>query len=387
LEIRVPVLEIIIQPGRAGLLSNFTKRLRIEVRSREKLCNHRIKQEFAMQNYKLALLGFGNVGRALARLLLEKQADLANQYGVTFTFTGIATGRHGKAVNPAGLDIEAALQLVEAGKPISGLSTQQIRDNFDFIHKSGADVLFENTPVSYADGEPASAHIRAALEAGMHVSTANKGPVVHAHQELTDLAASQGVRFFFESTVMDGAPIFSLFRGALPAARLIQFRGVLNSTTNLILTRMEAGESFDQAVAYAQSIGIAETDPSGDVDGWDAAIKVSALASVLMGVPVKPAEVDRTGIREITPEKIQAARAAGKRWKLVCSAVRSGDAVAARVAPETVGPESPMYGVSGTTSIVQFETDVLGLLSVVEEDPGPHTTAYGLLADFVNAVS
>jgi homoserine dehydrogenase len=185
---------------------------------------------------------------------------------------------------------------------------------------------------------------------------------------------------------MDGAPIFSLFRNALPAAQLLAFEGILNSTTNLILTRMEEGDEFDQAVAYAQRIGIAETDPNGDIDGWDAAVKVAALVTVLMGVPLKPNEVERTGIREIDLEEIERAEEQNQRWKLVCSAVREGKGVRARVAPQMVPPSSPLFQVDGTTSIVQFETDVLGSLSVIETDPGPHTTAYGLLADFLNAV-
>jgi homoserine dehydrogenase len=185
---------------------------------------------------------------------------------------------------------------------------------------------------------------------------------------------------------MDGAPIFSLFRETLPTAELVAFQGILNSTTNLILTRMEGGENIDQAVAYAQSVGIAETDPSGDVDGWDAAIKVAALVTVLMGIPMKPAEVDRKGIRAITPEMVAQANSEGKRWKLVCSAERKDGKVKANVAPQMVAPDSLLYNTEGTTSIVQFETDVLGKLSVIENDPGPETTAYGLLADFLNAV-
>ncbi len=142
----------------------------------------------------------------------------------------------------------------------------------------------------------------------MHAITANKGPVVHAYRELTELAQAKGRKFYFESTVMDGAPIFSLFRSALPAAQLNSFRGILNSTTNLILGRMEDGETFEDAVKYCQEIGLAETDPSGDVDGWDAAIKVAALVTVLMGVPLKPQEVDRTGIRGITAEMVAEAK-------------------------------------------------------------------------------
>ncbi len=340
-----------------------------------------------MTHYKLALLGFGNVGQALVRLLLRKQATLNSNYGITFSVVGIATGRHGRAIDPGGIDLEDALRRMQDGTALAPISTiPAAEDAFDFIRRSAADVLFENTPVDYASGQPAVDHIRFALESGMHAITANKGPVVHAHQELTGIARKQGRKFFFESTVMDGAPIFSLFREALPAAHLRAFRGVLNSTTNLILTRMEAGESFDDAVAYAQSVGVAETDPSGDVDGWDAAVKVAALATVLMGVSMKPSDVDRQGIRNITQAEIAHARSLGKRWKLVCSAERSGNSVHGRVAPEMVDVDSPIYGVDGTTSIVQFESDVLGLLSIVEANPGPDTTAYGLLADFVNAV-
>lgn len=339
-----------------------------------------------MSHYNLALLGFGNVGRAFARLLLRKQAELLLRYNLTFSITGIATSRHGCAIDHDGLDLERAM----AVSNLDELSTRPVKFTspaLDFICNSGADVLFENSPVNYQDGQPAVDHLRAALEMGMHAITANKGPVVHAYRQLTDLAQAKGAKFYYESAVMDGAPIFSLFRSSLPAANLRSFKGILNSTTNLILTRMENGETFEQAVAYAQSIGVAETDPSGDVDGWDAAVKVAALVTVLMGVPLKPDQVSRQGIRSLTPDRIEQARSEGKRWKLVCSGVRSEKGAAGKVAPELVPADSPLYQVEGTTSIVQFETDVLGLLSVVETNPGPDTTAYGLLADFINAVS
>jgi homoserine dehydrogenase len=149
---------------------------------------------------------------------------------------------------------------------------------------------------------------------------------------------------------------------------------------------MEAGDTFEQAVVYTQEIGLAETDPSGDIDGWDAAVKVAALVTVLMGVPLKPADVDRIGIRGITPEKIAAAQKQENRWKLLCSARLDGGHIEAQVAPEMVGHDSPFYAIEGSTSIVQFETDTLPQLSITEGDPGPETTAYGLLADFINAV-
>lgn len=340
-----------------------------------------------MPHYNLVFVGFGNVGQALARLLLRKAAELQGKYNLSFAITGIATAKHGSAIDPQGLDIQHALEAASQNLSLSKLSAQQVPKNtLEFIRACGADVLFENSPVNYASGQPAVDHLRTALESGMHAITANKGPVVHAYRALSQLADEKGRKFFFESTVMDGAPIFSLFRGALPGARLLSFQGILNSTTNLILNRMEQGESFEDAVAYAQSIGIAETDPSGDIDGWDAAVKVAALATVLMDIPLKPDQVKREGIRGITPGKIQQANSAGKRWKLVCSARRVNGEVEAQVAPQMVERNSALYGIDGTTSIVEFETDVLGKLSVIEADPGPHTTAYGLLADFLNAV-
>jgi homoserine dehydrogenase len=339
-----------------------------------------------MPHYNLALLGFGNVGRALARLLKRKEPELRSRYDITFRVTGIATGRHGAAIDPAGLDYIQAAELVEAGQSLSTLSKALTKDNADFLRACGADVLFENTPVNHATGQPAIDHLHLALELGMHAITANKGPVVHAYRELTEFARVNNRKFLFESTVMDGAPIFSLFRSALPGAQLLGMRGILNSTTNLILGRMESGESFDDAVRYAQAVGLAETDPAADVDGWDAAIKVAALVNVLMDIPFTPQQVDRTGIRGITPEMIADAGSQGQRWKLVCSAERIGASAKGRVAPELVSPASPLYRVDGATSIVQFKTDVLGDLSLTEIDPTPDCTAYGLLADFVNAV-
>jgi homoserine dehydrogenase len=194
----------------------------------------------------------------------------------------------------------------------------------------------------------------------------------------------------FEATVLGGSPLFSVFREAMPAADLISFEGILNSTTNIILSRMERGESFDQAVKYCQSVGVAETDPSADVDGWDAAIKVAALVTVLMDTPFTPQQVERKGIREITPEMIAQAQASGMRWKLVCAAERVGHGIKASVKPELVPMSSPLYSMQDSTTGVAFRTDVLGDYSIVESErddmvAGPIPTAYGLFADFVSA--
>jgi len=340
-----------------------------------------------MKIYKLVLLGFGNVGQALARLLLEKRSELQHCYSIRFMVIAVATGTHGRALNPNGIDLERALEIMQSGGSLDELSPLPAPpDNLELIRASGADVMFENTPVSYQDGQPAISHIETALENGMHAFTANKGAVVHGYRRLTALAAKHGLKFFFESTVMDGVPIFSAFR-QLPVVGLSAIWGVLNSTTNLILSRMEAGDSFDEAVRHSQQIGIAETDPSGDIDGWDAAVKLSAMITVLMDHPFTPDLVNRTGIGSITPKMIAEAKAEGKRYKLVAHAWKEGERVKAKVSPELVGPDSVLYNINGTTAIVQFESDVLGKLSFIEEDLGTRTTAYGLLADFINAVT
>ncbi len=342
-------------------------------------------------HYKLALIGFGNVARSLAKLLIRKQELLQSKHDVTFSFTGISTGSHGFAVNPNGLDIQKALELVESKQSISSLSTIDVKNSLDVIQNSQADVMFENSPVNTQTGQPALDHIRTALNLGMHAITANKGPVVHGYRELTALAKSKGKMFRHESTVLGGAAVFSVMREAFPLAELTSFKGIFNATTNIILSRMEHGESYDDAVKYCQSIGVAETDPTNDVDGWDAAIKVAALVTVLWDTPMTPQQVNPAGIRSITPEMITKARAEGKRYKLVCSAEKIGDKIEASVSPQLVDSTSPLYGMMNSSTGVTFRTDVILDYSItLSEKPGmqggPVETAYGLFADFVNIV-
>lgn len=340
-----------------------------------------------MRIQRLVFIGFGNVGQALARLLVHKRDEVMSKYDVDFIITGIYTRRHGSAIDAHGMDISRALAIMSDGGSLNSITAVACPlDSLEFIRICPADVMFENSPVNYHTGQPAIDHLKSGLESGMDVITANKGPVVHGYRSLTELADQKGKRFLFESSVMDGAPIFSLFREALPGLELRGFRGILNSCTNMILTRMEGGDTFDQAVEYGRKIGITETDPSGDVDGWDAAIKVAALATVLMGIPTLPEEIAREGIRGITPEMIREAKQQGKRWKLVCTARKNNGNVTGVVAPEMVSTDSPLFSINGTSSYVQFETDSLPGLGIVESDPGPETTAYGLFADWLQTI-
>jgi len=341
-------------------------------------------------HYKLVFIGFGNVAQALAQLLLRKRWELQERYDVTFSVSGITTGSHGTAVNPNGISVNAAFDMLQSERSLDLLTGGPMpASTLEFLERSEADVMFENTPVNHNTGQPAIDHCRMALDLGMHAITANKGTVVHGYRKLSELARAKNKKFLFESTVLGGSPLFSVFREAMPAAELTSFQGILNSTTNIILSRMGRGESFEEAVEYCQSIGVAETDPSADVDGWDAAIKVAALVTVLMDTPFTPQQVERTGIREITPEMTEQAKARNERYKLVCRAEKVEDRIKASVKPELVPPASPLYGMEDSTSGATFRTDVLGDYSIIESErqgmvAGPIPTAYGLFADFVN---
>jgi homoserine dehydrogenase len=281
--------------------------------------------------------------------------------------------------------VERALLPATAASSPKSASPPQPQNLRDWLSAARADVLFEATSLNVQNGQPAADHIRAALTHGAHAITANKGPIVHAYRELRDLAAAKNKRFLFESTVMDGVPIFSLFQ-QLPVIHLQGFHGILNSTTNVILSEMENGLSFDEALKKAQALGIAETDATHDIDGWDAAVKTAALITVLMDVPVKLEEIKREGIRGLSAEAVQAAKREGKPYKLICRAKKTDHTVTATVRPEQIPLTDPMAQIAGTSSYVYFETDIFPGLAITEENPGLYATAYGLLADFIRAV-
>jgi homoserine dehydrogenase len=312
--------------------------------------------------------------------LHRKRQELTERYGILWHITGVASNRTGWLVAHDGFTTEKLMtrdfsQGWKAGHCAS------------WLHGAKPDVVFEASSLNAENGEPAITHIRAALHNGAHAISANKGPVVYAHRELTALAKSKHKRFYFESAMMDGAPVFSLFRDALPAIEIRGFRGVINSTTTVILEAMEAGAGLQEAIREAQRLGVAETDPSADIDGIDAAVKVVEVANVLMGGSIRLSDVSRIGIRGVTLAQLREAKQNNEAWRLVSRARRQPDGtIAASVAPERLKLDDPLAQVHGTSLLIAFETDIFKELIISERDPGPEATAYGMLSDFVNAV-
>jgi homoserine dehydrogenase len=334
-----------------------------------------------MKKQNLCFLGFGNVGRALVSLLMEKSLEMRDRYGIDWRITGVATRSMGWLANPEGFD---------AGRLLEGQASKSLspspQDVESWLSAARADVLFETTSLEPHTGQPGIEHIRAGLRHGAHVITANKGPVVHAFYELEGLARAAKRRFMFEATVADCLPVFSVFRECLPAAHILSFRAILNSTSGIIIEEMERGRTFEEGVRRAQALGVTETDPGYDVDGWDAAVKVCAMARVLMRAPLKLEEVEREGIRGLETERVREALAAGSPIRLVSRAVVSDGVVKASVRPEMVSPADPLAIASGTSLLIHFELDVLQGLTLMARSPNLKSTAYGLLADFINAV-
>ncbi|CAN5901466.1 homoserine dehydrogenase [soil metagenome] len=325
-----------------------------------------------MNALRLALLGYGTVGRALHQLLERNRAALAAHHGITFVISGIASRRMGWIANAKGLERDLA------GGVVCG--------DFDaWLPAAGADVVFEAIALEPHTGEPALGYLASALRSGAHAISANKGPVVHGYRALSALAANTGRVYRFESAVMDGAPLFSLVRNCLPLCGLTAVRGVFTSTATVVLEAVERGGTMADGVAHAQALGIAESNPSYDMDGWDSAVKLCAVANVLLLGDLRPGDVVRTGIGNLTEHEIRAARAEGAAWRLVGNVSRAEDgSVCAHVAPERLTATDVLGLVSGTTLVTHLAAAMFpGGLTITSRDPDPTTTAYGMLADFV----
>jgi homoserine dehydrogenase len=331
-----------------------------------------------------AFIGFGHVGRAFARLLIERRKWLLKEFGLEWKITGITTKNHGSAIDPEGMPIKKILGSWKRHSSLDHFNNGPVCSSpMDFIRQCGADVLFEMSVLDLS-GQPAASYIREALGIGLHVVTTNKGPVATHFLQLTKLARLRGVKFLYEGTVMDGAPVFNMARQNLPATRIKSLRGILNSTTNYILTQMEQGTSFESALEYAKNAGLAEANPQYDLEGWDSAAKLSILIQALMGSRVKPKDIERTGITEETGRIARAALRRDRRLRLVARAYRQGGRVTGKVELQELEIFDPLAAIRGLSNILVLNTDSMKELAIIENNPSVDQTAFALFSDLVS---
>src|SRR5207253_6752601 len=332
---------------------------------------------------RILLAGFGNVGREFARMIQEWRSELAKDHGIYAAGIDILTGRHGLVERTQGIDLRKALRLADASASIESCGRGVRGSSAEYIRRARADVVIEITPLRIVPRQIGVDHIVAALSSGKHVITANKGPLVYHYRRLKELARTQGLGFRYEGTVMDGAPVFNLFQETLRGIRILSFEGILNSTTNLILSMMERGRTYEDGVKSARRMGLLETDPAMDLDGCDATVKACLLANVLMGGRLRPERVPREGIASVTSKRIEAARSARTRMKLIARGWRDGRSVKASVSLEAVALDHPLASVDGTSSSLVVRTDMLRELQIIERQPALRQTAYALYSDLL----
>lgn len=337
-----------------------------------------------MDTYRLALIGFGNVGQGFTQILRERGSDYERQFGLRLQIVAVSDLLKGSLYNPEGLDPSEMLTVMGlTGKLDSVAAPYRGWDALRTIDETGADVVVELSYTDLKTGEPARTHLKRAIEAGKHVVTTNKGPVALYYPELKALADAHGVEIGVEGTVMSGTPSMRLGMELLSGAGIRRILGILNGTTNYILTRMEAGALYPAALAEAQERGYAEADPSGDVEGYDAAGKAVILANLLMGASLTMPDVDRVGITHLTAQDIAAARTSGECWKLIARVEREDGRVTASVRPTRLPLSHPLAGVSGATNAITFTTDLLGDVTLIGPGAGRLETGYAILGDLL----
>ncbi len=337
-----------------------------------------------MQTYRLALIGFGNVGQGLAQILRDRGDELAQQFGARFVIVAVSDLLKGSVYDPQGLDPARLLEAVQNGGDLKTLGeAQRDWDALQTITASNADAVVEMSYTNLESGEPACTHIETALKHGKHVVTTNKGPIALQYAKLAQLAQAHGVEIGFEGTVMSGTPALRLGMELLAAAGIRRVQGIFNGTTNYILTQMSQGSDYATALAEAQSLGYAEADPTGDVEGFDAAGKVVILASLLMGAQLTLQDVDRQGITRLTPAEVRSAQATGEQWRLIGTVEKVNGRVQASVRPTRLPQGHPLAAINGATNAITYSTELLGEITLIGAGAGRIETGYALIGDLL----
>lgn len=336
----------------------------------------------ALINLRVVLIGFGNVGQGFVSLLMDKERELADKHGLMLNVVGVATRSKGVLYHPAGLKLDLLLESAQRGTfefyPDDGeLITAYAVE--DLIKNSDADVLVEVSPTNITDGQPSLDYCYLGLESGKHVVTVNKGPIALDCQGLEKRAEELGLKVLYEGTVMAGTPSIRLIQESLSGSQISRVRGILNGTTNYMLTQMHAGLSYEEALKQAQELGYAEPDPTADVEGWDVAAKVLILSSVVFGKTLKLDQLSVQGISGLTKTDIENAQKQGKCWKLIGEVTEEGGSVQ----PMLLDVTNPLASVGGATNAINVDTDVLGEVTLIGAGAGRIETGYAILADLL----
>lgn len=341
-----------------------------------------------MKEIRLAFMGFGSAGQALAKLLLEQEEQIRKEYGTKVSVVAIATKTRGNLIDAWGIDLDKALKNIEtSGRFDKVLGASETMTAQEIAEKVDYDILVELTPLEFSTGKHAIEHVKAALSRGKHAITANKGPVAWAYEELNQLAKKNNCHFLYEATIMDGTPIFNMYRKCLRLCKITEIKGILNATTNLILDQLAEGKPFAQIISDGRKRGFIEANPATDVEGYDAAIKLSVLANVLMGANITPTDISRQGVKGITREELRKADENGNVIKLICRVAEEDGEVKAAVALEEIDKNDIYASVRGTSAIITMKTDLMGVLTIIQggEDV-VQQGAYGIFADVLEII-
>jgi homoserine dehydrogenase len=346
------------------------------------------KWEVSME-HRLILIGCGTVGQGFLEILERKADQLRDQYDFEPRVVAITDKLKGSVIAPEGLNIKKVIDLLKEGKKLNTydgpkLESEDFIDPLELIEQVEADIMAEMTYTDIRTAEPATSYIKKALRTGKHVVTSNKGPAALHFHELKEIARVNRRQFRIEGTVMSGTPVFHLAENGLAGNDFREIRGILNGTTNFILTKMETdGMEYDQALKLAQELGYAEADPTADVEGFDAAAKVVILTNVLIGEKLKIEDVKRQGISTLSKKDIIEAKESGFRYKLIARLKKDGSKIEASVTPEKVPLSDPLAGVMGTQNALTFDTDLMGKITIQGAGAGRIETGFSILSDML----
>jgi homoserine dehydrogenase len=333
---------------------------------------------------KIALIGFGLVGQSFIRVLKEKQSKLLQEYSLDAKLVAVSDIVKGSIIEHKGLDLEKLLNIVEETQSIDSYpGGLKGLNSLETIEQSEADVIVEVTWTNLDTGEPGLTHIIEALRSGKHVITSNKGPIALAYRDLSEIAKKNNVQLRYECTVLSGTPAISLGVEGLAGQDITEIKGIVNGTTNYILTEMEKGGDYKDILVKTQELGYAEADPSADVEGWDAVSKICILANTLMDADLKPNAIEREGITGLSTENINDAKKEKKRVKLIARAWKSDDVVRAKVSPEKIDIQDPLANVDGVLNALTFTTDNLKEVTIIGRGAGGPETGSGILSDLL----